>query len=56
MKNMECGKCGGSAEGFKCEVCGDEMSDQPQTHGCGADRCLPKCTGCNETQTKCTCL
>ncbi len=56
MKNMECTKCGGSAEGYKCDQCGAESASHDAGHACGGEHCMPKCTGCDEAQANCTCI
>ena len=56
MHNLVCAKCDGSADGFKCDACGEEFAEPQPTHRCGANHCQPKCTGCNQPQAKCTCL
>ncbi len=56
MKNMECAKCNGSAVGFKCDVCDEEMAEPNAAHRCGINHCLPKCAGCGKVQTQCDCL
>lgn len=52
---MECTKCHGPAAGYKCDICGDESDAHDAQHACGADHCMPKCSGCSQAQVKCTC-
>lgn len=52
---MECTKCGGPTEGYKCDMCGVEATEHDSGHECGGDHCMPKCTGCNEAETNCAC-
>ncbi len=50
-----CSKCGGTTEGFKCDVCGAEADVHVEDHSCGGEHCMPKCKACGEAQVKCTC-
>jgi hypothetical protein len=52
---MTCSQCGGPTEGYKCDLCGAEAKEHDDGHACGGDHCVPKCTGCNEAQSNCTC-
>ncbi|MEY4747738.1 MAG: hypothetical protein RLZZ416_787 [Candidatus Parcubacteria bacterium] len=52
---MNCKKCGGPADGHKCDVCGEESEAHVDTHKCGGEHCVPKCAACKEAETKCTC-
>lgn len=52
---MHCKKCGGPAEGYKCDVCGEESPQHDNGHRCGGDHCVAKCNNCGESETKCTC-
>lgn len=52
---MECLKCGGPCEGYKCDMCGAESLEHDPSHSCGEDHCMPKCTACGEAETKCAC-
>ncbi len=54
MENA-CSKCGAEAAGYKCDLCGAEFSALDEGHECGADHCRPKCSGCDEAETNCTC-
>lgn len=51
----KCEKCGGPAEGFKCDMCGSESEVHEENHECGGKHCMSKCTGCGEAQAKCSC-
>lgn len=55
MEDKRCGKCGGESEGYKCDQCGAEAREHDAQHGCGGDRCMPKCRGCKEAEAKCSC-
>ncbi|MBI4086393.1 hypothetical protein HY416_00205 [Candidatus Kaiserbacteria bacterium] len=52
-----CKKCGKETKGFKCDVdtCGMEAEQHDANHACGGEHCVPKCSACNEAETKCTC-
>lgn len=52
---MNCKTCNGPTDGYKCDVCGAESAAHDPHHGCGADHCMAKCTGCNEAEVKCPC-
>jgi len=52
---MECSKCGGPSEGYKCDMCGAEAMEHDISHDCGSDHCMPKCLGCDEAEMNCTC-
>ncbi len=54
-ETMTCSKCGKTADGYKCEVCGAESAEHDPAHVCGGDHYVIKCSGCNEAHTKCTC-
>lgn len=55
MDQQECTHCHGATMGYKCDMCGAESGEHDAMHGCGGDRCMPKCTECNEAQAKCSC-
>lgn len=55
MNNKKCKTCGQEADGHKCADCGAESADHDETHGCGGDRCQPKCAECSEAEENCTC-
>lgn len=42
-------------EGYKCDVCGQECPEHDPNHSCGGDHCMPKCSGCGEAESKCSC-
>jgi len=50
-----CKTCGGPSQGYKCDMCGEEMMSQDPNHKCGGDHCMPKCKDCNEAEGKCAC-
>ncbi len=50
-----CKGCGGPTEGYKCDMCGAEAESHDPNHACGGDHCLPKCKGCGEAESKCSC-
>jgi hypothetical protein len=52
---MDCSKCAGPTEGYKCDLCGAESESHDPDHGCGGDHCMPKCAACNEAQVGCSC-
>lgn len=54
---MECAKCKGETEGWKCSICGSESdTHDPEHKHAGSDRyCAPKCKGCGESDVKCGC-
>ena len=51
----ECRTCKGQTKGFKCDVCGAESPVHVESHRCGGEHCIPKCTACYEAETNCTC-
>ena len=51
----QCTNCTNETAGYKCDMCGSEAENHVADHSCGGERCMPKCTGCNEAQSKCTC-
>lgn len=51
----KCQKCGMTAEGYKCEDCGAEAAEHDPMHSCGGEKCVAKCSGCSEAETKCAC-
>ena len=53
--DTQCKTCGGATEGYKCDTCGEESSVHVESHRCGGEHCVPKCTSCKEAETKCTC-
>ena len=55
VKMAGCKKCGGQTTGFKCELCGAEADEHHESHSCGGEHCIPKCVGCGEAESKCTC-
>ena len=55
MGDDACATCGSLADGFKCDLCGAEADIQDEYHECGVEHCMPKCSGCGETEVKCTC-
>lgn len=50
-----CKKCDKETKGFKCDMCGAEAETHDEKHPCGAEHCMPKCSGCNEAEAKCSC-
>ena len=54
-ETKKCQKCGMTAEGYKCEMCGAEAAEHDPMHACGGEKCVPKCSGCKEAETKCVC-
>jgi len=34
---------------------GTEAKEHDAQHSCGGNRCMPKCSGCNEAEAKCSC-
>lgn len=55
MENMTCAKCQKTAKGWKCDKCGAEAVAHDEGHGCGGAHCVPKCEGCSEAESKCSC-
>ncbi|MDP3794759.1 MAG: hypothetical protein Q8R13_02405 [bacterium] len=55
MVSPACKKCGGTTDGYKCDMCGVESHAHDSAHGCGAEHCMPKCGPCNEAEAKCAC-
>ncbi len=58
MENTTCKKCGKAADSqmpYKCDVCGAESKEHDPNHGCGGDHCVVKCSGCEKSETQCTC-
>ncbi len=55
MDEHKCKKCGGDTAGHKCDMCGTEADAHDDTHSCGGEHCMPKCSGCDEAEEKCTC-
>lgn len=53
---MECAKCQGEVEGYKCAVCGFESDEEDSDH-LHDGRChhFPKCAGCSECEVHCKC-
>ncbi len=52
---MECKKCNKPCEGYKCDMCGEEMPAMDPAHSCGQDHLKCKCTGCQESEEDCSC-
>ena len=52
---MNCKKCEGPTDGYKCDMCGEESLARVETHACGGSHCVPKCKKCSEAESKCTC-
>lgn len=54
---MDCPKCGGQTEGWKCAVCGSESSEHDPNHKhADSDRyCTMKCKDCNKADMHCDC-
>lgn len=56
---MKCSKCEMETKGWKGAICGVESEDHDAKHVHGdpaSDRnCMPKCTGCEQAEAKCTC-
>ncbi len=50
-----CTSCGMATSGYKCAVCGEESAAHDQAHACGGENCQPKCEGCGQADSKCTC-
>jgi hypothetical protein len=55
MEDSKCKKCGMAGSGYKCEDCGSEAESHDAEHACGGDKCVVKCSGCGESETKCGC-
>lgn len=55
---MNCPKCHGEAEGWKCAICGAEAGEHDPNHKHeGSDRyCTMKCKGCGEADVHCNCV
>lgn len=51
----KCSTCGMDTEGYKCEMCGEESAEHDPNHHCGGERCMSKCKGCGQAQSKCAC-
>ncbi len=51
----KCTKCGGGTSGYKCDMCDAESAEHDPNHACGADHCMPKCAGCSQAASKCSC-
>lgn len=54
---MDCPKCGGETDGWKCAICGEEAEEHDPSHRhAGSDRyCTLKCAGCGKPDVHCTC-
>lgn len=54
---MQCPKCSGETEGWKCAICGSESVQHDDNHKhAGSDRyCTMKCKACSQTDVHCTC-
>lgn len=55
MEQSKCMMCGRDAQGFKCDVCAIDAQKHDSLHACGPDHLMPKCSGCDESQVRCTC-
>ena len=53
--DLKCSKCNGNTSGYKCDMCDEEAEKHDDNHSCGGDHCMPKCAGCSQAQTKCSC-
>lgn len=51
----KCSTCSMDTAGYKCAVCGEESATHDATHPCGGENCQPKCVGCNQADSKCSC-
>lgn len=51
----KCSTCSMDTAGYKCAVCGEESATHDDTHPCGGENCQPKCVGCNQADSKCSC-
>ena len=51
----KCITCGGHTDGYKCAMCGEEMSEVKADHSCGGENCQRKCSGCNKPASQCDC-
>lgn len=51
----KCQTCGTDTSGYKCAICGEESATHDDAHPCGGDKCQPKCVGCNQAESKCSC-
>lgn len=52
---MACKVCKGPTQGYKCDMCGEESPMHKDDHECGSAHCMPKCGGCNQAETQCSC-
>ncbi len=54
---MQCPKCGGETEGWKCAICGAESATHDSNHKhADSDRyCTMKCKACAQADVLCTC-
>src|SRR3989338_2059075 len=43
--HMKCKTCGQAAEGYKCDLCGEESSSHDANHSCGGGQCMPEWAG-----------
>ncbi len=55
MVMPECAKCAGPAEGYRCDMCGEESAVFKENHSCGAHHWMPKCTACGQAEANCIC-
>ncbi|HEX6977330.1 MAG TPA: hypothetical protein VF185_03155 [Patescibacteria group bacterium] len=53
---MNCAKCKGEAEGYKCAICGEEAEKSEGHEHEGSDRYMTaKCKNCGEADVHCSC-
>lgn len=54
---MQCPKCSGETDGWKCAICGSESAQHDDNHKhAGSDRyCTMKCKACSQADVHCTC-
>jgi hypothetical protein len=57
-ENLLCAKCGGSADGWKCAICGSVAREHDVGHlHLGCDRyCTLRCAACQQADVHCTCV
>jgi len=54
---MQCPKCNGEVDGWKCAVCGSESAEHDDNHKhADSDRyCTMKCKACGQADVHCSC-
>ncbi|OGN25873.1 MAG: hypothetical protein A2925_02425 [Candidatus Yanofskybacteria bacterium RIFCSPLOWO2_01_FULL_44_22] len=55
MEDTKCKSCGRPGKGYKCPDCDSVSEKHDPEHECGGDRCMPKCSGCEDAEENCIC-